>query len=242
MKIHLALLLFAVVMVPAFAQSAQKVAKPAIPVASKALPVIDWGVSEEDLSIQLGSTILGKAMKTHTLEQIQKSAELGDKLAQYLLAVAHEMGNGVAKDDAKKVAWLIKASDQGVLRARANLGVSYIRGTGTDVDDIIGWTFLLSSAKAGNATAQYNAAMFTLVGIDQGNGMTKQYAYLSKKIAYEMLMSSAQAGFAPAEYSIGNSYIGGTEFNKKDKAQARLWLNRAAAHGSHEAAALLLTL
>lgn len=242
MKIHLAFLLLAVALVPAFAQSAQKVAKPVLVIASKTLPVVDWGVSEEDLSIKPGSAILGKAMKAHTLEEIQKSAENGDKLAQYLLAMAFETGNGIGKDEVKKVAWLLKASDQGLIRARANLGVSHIRGAGTEVDDITGWTLLISSAKAGNAIAQYNAAMFTLVGIDQGNGMTKQYAYLGKKVAYDMLMSSAQASFAPAEYAIGNSYVDGTEFNKKDKTLAREWLNRAAAHGSNEAAALLLSL
>ncbi len=242
MKIRLAFLLYLVVLTPAFAQTAQKVAKLEAPIVSTTLPTVAWGVSEEELSNQLGSAILAKAMKTHTLKQIQKGAENGDKIAQYLLAVAYETGTGIATDETKKVAWLTKSSDQGLLRARANLGVSHIRGTGTVEDDITGWTLLLSAAKAGNGTAQYNAAMFTLVGIDQGNGMSKQYAYIGKKVAHDMLMSSAQAGFAPAEFAIGKSFIGGTEFNKKDKQQARHWLNRAAVHGSQEAAALLSTL
>jgi hypothetical protein len=189
----------------------------------------DWGLSATDLSIMIGTDLLKKARFAERRPAILAAAEGGDAVSQYLIGAGYLYGIGAAADQQQKVTWLTKAAQQGLTRAMAALADARIRGDGTERDDISGWSLLLSAANEGNAVAQYNAAMFTLSGVDAGGGMVRRYNYLSRPAALAMLQRSAEAGMAASQYALGHSYLVGSEEHGKDAAQARYWLQKAAA-------------
>ncbi|MGZ3182127.1 MAG: hypothetical protein ACXU8N_06780 [Telluria sp.] len=189
----------------------------------------DWGISATDLSIMLGNDILKKARFAERRPAILAAAQGGDAVSQYLIGAGYLYGIGAGVNPQEKVTWLTKAAGQGLLRAMAALADARIRGDGTERDDISGWSLLLQAANEGNAVAQYNAAMFTLSGIDAGGGMARQYNYLSRPAALAMLERSAEAGMSASQYALGHSYLVGSEEHDKDPVKARYWLQKAAA-------------
>jgi len=64
----------------------------------------------------------------------QKAAELGDKLAQYNLALMYDGGEGVEVNHAKAVYWYKKSADSGLPEAQINLALCYYWGTGVKKD------------------------------------------------------------------------------------------------------------
>ena len=76
-------------------------------------------------------------------------ADQGDALAQGLVAVMYDYGQGVPQDYAEAVKWYRKAADQGKANAQFNLGFMYGYGQGVPQDYVEAhkW-FNLSSARA----------------------------------------------------------------------------------------------
>lgn len=202
----------------------------------------NWGLTDQDLSVMIGMDIMNKVHMSERRADILAAAQNGDKLSQYLIGASYEYGVGIAKDDVQKVVWHTKSAEQGLTRARTALAIDRIRGSGTEQDDISGWSLLLESSNAGNAVAQYNAAIMTLVGLDDGNGMTRQFHFMKKTDALVLLKRSAEAGVSAAQYSLGHSYLVGTEEHGKDLKQARYWLEKAAAQNLPQAMADLATM
>jgi len=64
------------------------------------------------------------------LSDLRKSAEQGDPNAQYMLALAYDVGVGAAQDFAEAATWYRKAADQGHAGAQFNLGHLYADGRG----------------------------------------------------------------------------------------------------------------
>lgn len=190
----------------------------------------------------MGSDIMKKVRMAERRSDILAAAQAGDKVAQYLIGSSYEYGTGVGRDAVQKVVWLTKAAEQGLIRARVALAVARIYGDGTPQDDISGWALLLTSSNAGNAVAQYYAAILTLRGLDAGGGMARQYKFLEKPVALTLLRRSAEAGLSVAQYSLGHSYMVGTEENAKDLQLARYWLEKAAAQHLSQAATALATI
>lgn len=198
-----------------------------------------WGLADQDLSTLTGDVILKKVRLTENRTAILAAAQAGDMLSQYLIGASFLYGVGVGKDSVQHVSWLTKAAEQGLVRAKAALAVAKIQGEGTPQDDISGWTLLLEASNAGNAVAQYAAAMFTLVGLDVGGGRARQFHFLEKPVALDLLRRSAQAGLSVAQYALGHSLWIGTDLQEKDLTQARYWLEKAVAQNYLPAATLL---
>lgn len=189
----------------------------------------NWGLADQDLSIMIGTDIMNKVRMAERRADILAAAQAGDMVSQYLIGASYEYGIGVEKDDVQKVVWHTKSAEQGLARARTALAMDRIRGSGTPEDLVSGWSLLLESSNAGNAIAQYNAAILTLVGLDVGGGMTRQFHFLKKPDALVLLNRSAEAGVSAAQYSLGHSYLVATEEQGKDLKLARYWLEKAAA-------------
>lgn len=198
-----------------------------------------WGLADQDLSTLTGDVILTKVRMTENRTGILAAAQAGDMLSQYLIGASFLYGVGVGMDSAQQVVWVTKAAEQGLVRAKAALAIAKIKGEGTPQDDISGWTLLLEASNAGNAVAQYAAAIFTLVGLDVGGGRARQFHFLEKPVALDLLRRSAQAGLSVAQYSLGHSLWMGTDLQEKDLTQARYWLEKAVAQNYLPAATLL---
>lgn len=205
--------------------------------AASAKPVADplakWGLTDEDLSLRMGSDIATKAHLAERHDEILAAAQAGDPVAQYLIGVAYTFGIGVTADDAQAYQWVSKAADGGLVRAVGVVGVDRILGTGTEADMITGWSLLLQAANAGNGIANYQVAILTL-----RNG----YKFIERPTALKMLTRTAEQGVAPAQYALGHSYMQTTEDQRQDLTLARYWLEKAAAQGMEQARTDLATL
>lgn len=216
--------------------------RPPLQPASTAGASANWGLSDQDLSIMVATDIMKKARVAERRADILAAAQAGDMISQYLIGSSYAYGVGVGKDSAQMIPWLSKAAEQGLARAYAALGIARISGNGMPQDDITGWTWIMKSSNAGNATGQYLAAMLTLSGLDVGGGMTRRYKFLSRPDALVLLNRAAEAGMPAAQYALGHSYLVGTEENAKDLKKARFWLEKAAAQHFPQAVTALASM
>jgi TPR repeat protein len=192
-----------------------------------------WGLTDEDMSLRMGSELATKARLAERRADILAAAEAGDPVADYLVAASYTYGIGVPADDAQAYQWMTRAADNGLVRAVGVVGVDRILGTGTEADIVSGWSLLLQAANAGNGIANYQVAILTL-----RNG----YKFIDRPTALKILNRTAEQGVAPAQYALGHSYMQTTDDQRKDLTLARYWLEKAAAQGMREAAADLATL
>ena len=86
----------------------------------------------------------------------RKSAEQGDKWAQYNLGAMYDEGKGVTQDYAEAVKWYRKAADQGNAPAQYNLGLKYDNGQGVPKNEKTAVKLWKLAAKHGDVDAQSN--------------------------------------------------------------------------------------
>ena len=100
------------------------------------------------ISTLLGGALMAESVngldqaKTALVQQDYKTAfsifsELADKgnmKAQYFCAGMYELGQSVARDDAKALYWYEKAAEQGMRDAQQTVALRYMQGIGTQVD------------------------------------------------------------------------------------------------------------
>lgn len=85
-----------------------------------------WFKKAADQGLALAQTNIAKMINEgKATEILQKSAQQGDKEAQFQLGVMYENGQGVLKDPAKAVSWYQKAAAQNHALAQNNLGWAY---------------------------------------------------------------------------------------------------------------------
>ena len=90
----------------------------------------------------------------------RKAAEQGDALAQCLLGLMYEDGNGVAQDDKQAAAWYRKAAEQGDAKAQRILGMTYDIGKGVVQDNKLAYVWSSVSAANGDVKAATNRDLF----------------------------------------------------------------------------------
>lgn len=209
-------------------QTAAGGAATSAPKAATAAPsAARWGLADQDFSNMLGGDIAKKAGLPERRPEILLAAQAGDAYAQYLIGVSYLFGLGTNQDGAQYIAWITKASEQGLVRARIALGVARIEGKDTEQDMISGWTMLLQGANTGNVVGNYQVAMLTL-----RNG----YKFIDRPLALQKLKDTAASGFAASQYALGHSYLETTDDQRKNLKLAKFWLEKAAAQGIEDAA------
>jgi TPR repeat protein len=197
-----------------------------------------------------------------TRDEIIKSAQQGDTLAQEYLGILYANGFGVSEDITMSFYWNLQASQNGNSIAMSTLAWMYHKGLGTPIDNKKFLEWNLQAAKQGEVIAQYNLGWGLLTGIDgetdinQGiywlekageNGLSMAYWKLAKvfdnglnkilidkKHAFQYYSKGAQLGDQRCEYDIGVMYYSG-EFVKQNFAQAIFWFDKAAKHGYYDA-------
>lgn len=86
----------------------------------------------------------------------EKSAEQGNKDAQYNLGCLYAMSDGENRDMVKAAYWWRKAGEQGVVSSQINLGTYYDAGVDTLKDDKKAFYWWEKAAKQGDADSQFN--------------------------------------------------------------------------------------
>jgi len=69
-------------------------------------------------------------------------AKAGDVNAAYNLAVIHDYGDGVAKNQAEALKWYRIAAERGDRVSQSRLGTMYLNGEGTAKDEKEGWRWI----------------------------------------------------------------------------------------------------
>ncbi len=156
-----------------------------------------------------------------TLDDYTRAATSGESEAQYYLGYVYLNGEGVKKDLPRAVGWLKKAADAGEPRAEYALGLLHMTGGGVpkDLDAARKWMGLA-------ATWNLPEARAALAELDR----------LQQTQTSSDLHARAQRGEAAAQYQLAKQLMASKTPAASDLAQARDWLERAAAHRHPESA------
>ena len=168
--------------------------------------------------------ILGPAVNGFcgsSIEDLRKSAEKGDAVAQISLGKAYILGEGVPKNIAEGVKWYRKAAEQGNAVAQLRLGAMYRQGRDVPMNPTEAVEWFCKAADQGNSEAMYTlyAAYY------YGEGVPKNLSEAAK-----WARKSAEQGFEESYWIIGKFYAFG-EGVPKDEIEALAWFNIAAASG-----------
>jgi hypothetical protein len=149
-------------------------------------------------------------------------ARNGDPAAQTLVAELLARGLGVKLDMVTAAKWYQLASEQGIPEAQFQYALMLLDGAYVKRDENGAYALLEAAAEAGNVLAQFNLAQL-IVDREPGEaGLTKAVSYYER---------AANAGVADAQYAMSQICANGSGGRKKDEAEARRWLEKAAIQG-----------
>jgi TPR repeat protein len=157
-------------------------------------------------------------------ESLQSEAQLGDREAEYLLALAYEDGRAVTRDFAVSQNWMLKSAEQGYVPAQAGIGETHLRnlpkenGAIPDYGDAERWLRL--AATQGNAEAQE----WLGTGYERG-----WFGVTDYREALKWLRRSAEQGLPWAQVELGQMYQAGEGVPESDSIAAS-WYRKAADH------------
>ena len=95
------------------------------------------------------------------IESLKAKAALGDKEAQYKLAVAYDLGQGAKQDFPEAAIWMEKAAKQGFSKAEILYGLMYTKGEGVPRDKISAYMWLSFAADQGDKDAKAMLDMYS---------------------------------------------------------------------------------
>ena len=161
------------------------------------------------------------------LQQFERAAKSGDRLAQYNLAMMLIRGDGGRADLEGGIVWLRRSAEAGMAQAQYNLGLLYENGTGVPrslSDATLWWQ---KAAEQGLSDAQVQLATQYFLG----RGAPKDW-----KLAAKWYEAAAENGDAGAQYIIASFYEHGNGV-ARDLRKALEWYVHAARQGDVGAAA-----
>ena len=168
--------------------------------------------SWETISNRWGSVLLDK---------VRQTAEGGDASAQYYLAIAYSLGNGVPVDKAEAFNWMKLAAQKGMPRAQRRFGWMLHDGSGTtpSIKEAVEW--LQKAAAQGDAEAQTGVGWL----YEKGEGLSQDYVQAA---AFYRL--AAEQGHAMAQNHLGWLYKNGQGV-PEDPTEAIKWFQKSAEQG-----------
>lgn len=201
-------------------------------------------------------------------EYYRKGAELGDREAQFNLATAYFFGEGVTQDEAEAMRWLTRAADAGDPMAQYMAGLKSVIGLDVPqavrrfqqaaaggfapaLDRLCDLS-LRERGVVSMSSAEFTPTLRAGIAANQPACLFAQsnrlaYGILEPRNADEalnLLERAAEGGYHEAELEYGRGLLG--LVGQSDPGQdaqllelAAFWLDRAAQHGSREAAELL---
>lgn len=156
----------------------------------------------------------------------ERLAQEGDADVQYALGTEY-LGYGKGenpiyeKDDAKGVAYMKMAAEQGHTKAQAVYGACLMEGTGIEKNAGEGFRWLKKAADAGDAFAQCKIG----VCYCEGKGCEVDH-----KKAFGYYLLAAKQGFPESQYNLARCYHFG-EGTAKDLDEAIYWYSKALEQG-----------
>ncbi len=136
-------------------------------------------------------------VRADDLTALTARAEKGDAEAQFQLGQRYAAGKEVARDDARALAWFLKAAAQDHGKAQVSLGSIYAHGFGVPQDWAASIKWYRKAALQGDRIAQHN------LGLDYnyGHGVARDYG----KAARWFRLGAAQ-GQPRCQYNLGLLY------------------------------------
>ena len=159
------------------------------------------------------------------LTVLQKTAELGNAQAQFMLGNMYLLGQGVPRDFTKSAQWFQKAAEQGHVDAQFMLGAMHVQGQGVPKDYAKAAQWLQKPAEQENAEAQFILGMMYANGL----GVPQNYAK-----AIQWHQKAAEQGYIRAQNNLGHAYRLGQGV-AKDEVKAVQWYQKAAERGDAQA-------
>lgn len=124
----------------------------------------------------------------------------GDRLAQFLLGLMYEDGDGVPQDYDEAVRWYMAAAASGYAAAEARLGYLYDFGRGRAEDKAQAVSWYKRAAQNGSAAGQLALGMLYA----SGEGVKQDYAETAR-----LYRLAAGSGLALAQEGLGELYASG---------------------------------
>jgi hypothetical protein len=155
------------------------------------------------------------ASKPPGVDELQPRAANGDAVAQRLLGVAYDFGQGAEQSYTEAARWYWSAANQGDAIAQNNLGSLYEHGLGVPEDYFKARELYQKSADQGFAMAQNSLGHMYAAGL----GVNANYVEANK-----WYLRAADQGDAEAMFNLGCSYGFGRGVTK-DVVQAYMWLD-----------------
>jgi uncharacterized protein len=152
----------------------------------------------------------------------QEASNHGDVLAMHNLARAYMGGVGIQRDVSEALR-LYEAAGKSYQASAAALCEIYIRGNDVTMDYGKAEPWCRRGAFLGHRNSRFLLGTIYWRG---GTGVKRNPAEASK-----WLHKAAEDGSVEAQYMLGIAYLSGS-LGRKDKEQARIWLQQAAQHGS----------
>jgi TPR repeat protein len=113
------------------------------------------------------------------LSQARPLAEQGHAVAQGLLGVMYEYGQGVSKDYREALRWYHKAAEQGMAPAQFSVGEAYALGREVTKDDQEAVRWYRRSAEQNYAAAQLKLGAAYFLGRGVPRNLVQAYMWLS---------------------------------------------------------------
>lgn len=167
----------------------------------------------------------GAFQRGYYLTAFQKAlprAQLGDPAAQTLIAELLSQGLGVRQDQKNAAFWYGKAAEGGSPTAMFKYALEQMEGRDVPRDRKSADQWMKKAADAGEPSAQFNWAQSLTADNAGVKGLELALPYYEK---------SAAQGIADAQYAVSQLYMSLESVSPEKKAQARLWLARAANAG-----------
>ncbi|WP_425351248.1 tetratricopeptide repeat protein [Hoeflea marina] len=149
-------------------------------------------------------------------------AQLGDPVAQTLVAELFAEGLGVARDMDDAAFWYKQAAEAGDAAAQFKYAIMLLEGKYVPRDSARSAELMTKAADAGNAFAQFNHAQSLVAAKPGPNGIRQALPYFEK---------SAEQGVADAQYALALIYNNTDGIPEDKRAAARDWLAKAARAG-----------
>ena len=166
----------------------------------------------------------------------------GDREAEFLLASAYDLGEGVGKDSAEAIKWYLSSARKGLVSAQVILGSFFEEGLDIDQDMQKAFMWFGRAADQGDAYAMYRLGVyyqFALggVGHDQEAACKWFHRAFTKDSGSAGKYGDNQAvrpSFQAQQHTLAECYRSGTGVHK-DLQAALTWMTRAAKGGDLDA-------
>ena len=122
-------------------------------------------MSEPNMELASGIAAFEAKEFANALKLLSPLAEQGDPRAQYRMAIMHQNGLGVVKNDLLAFKWMRAAAEQGIALAQHGLGFMYLQGECAPKNAAEAFRWFQKAAEQGLAGSQMTLGMMYEQGL-----------------------------------------------------------------------------